>query len=55
MVRLDGHGVLGPLSKSAGALVVHVEVMLPKVVSLRAKKLIDELMDELARGPQGNS
>jgi molecular chaperone DnaJ len=51
MVRLDGHGVTGPLSKAAGALVVHVEVMLPKVVSARAKKLLDELMEELVRGP----
>jgi molecular chaperone DnaJ len=54
LVRLSGHGVLGPLAKTAGDLVIHVEVMLPKNVSARAKKLLDEFMDELARGPQGS-
>jgi len=53
MVRMAGCGVLGPLSKKSGDLIVHVEVALPRAMSARAKKLMDELMDELSRGPQG--
>jgi molecular chaperone DnaJ len=52
-VRMQGQGVSGPLSKNSGDLIVHVEVMLPRSINQRAKKLLDELMDELARGPQG--
>ena len=52
-VQMQGQGVSGPLSKNSGDLIVHVEVMLPRSINQRAKKLLDELMDELARGPQG--
>ena len=54
VVNVQGSGVTGALSKVAGDLIVHVEVLLPKNISPRAKKLLDELMDELSRGPQGN-
>lgn len=53
-VRMVGHGVLGPLSKKSGDLIVHIDVFLPKTLSVRAKKLLDELMDELSRDPQSN-
>jgi molecular chaperone DnaJ len=51
-VRVQGGGVQAPLSKSAGDLVVHLEVMLPRSLSARGQKLLDELMEELARYPQ---
>lgn len=54
LVRMTGGGVTGPLSKIGGDLVVHVEVTLPKMLSNRAKKLLEEFMEELARGPQNN-
>jgi molecular chaperone DnaJ len=54
-VRIAGGGVVGPLSKAKGDLLIHMEVMLPRQLSPRAKKLLDELMEELARGPQGYS
>jgi molecular chaperone DnaJ len=54
-IRTAGAGVVGPLSKTRGDLVMHVEVMLPRQLGPRAKKLLDELMDELARGPQSYS
>ena len=53
-IRMAGGGVTGPLSKMSGDLVIHVEVMLPRQISVRAKKLLDEFMEELARGPQGS-
>jgi molecular chaperone DnaJ len=53
IIRISGAGVAGPLSKARGDLMVHVEVMLPRQLSPRAKKLLDEFMEELSRGPQG--
>ena len=55
IIRVLSAGVAGPLSKVRGDLMVHVEVMLPRQLSIRARKLLDELMEELARGPQGYS
>jgi molecular chaperone DnaJ len=54
LLRMAGQGVTGPLSKISGDLVVHVDVALPKTLSPRAKKLLEEFMGEVSRGPQGN-
>jgi molecular chaperone DnaJ len=53
IIRAPGAGVSGPLAKARGDLMVHIEVMLPRQLSIRARKLLDELMEELSRGPQG--
>ena len=53
LLYVTGQGVISPISKVSGDLVVHVEVELPKAVSPRAKKLLEELMDEISRGPKG--
>jgi molecular chaperone DnaJ len=51
LLRVAGQGITGPLSKVSGDLVVHVEVALPKVMSPRAKKLLEEFLNEVARSP----
>ncbi len=53
LVKVSGKGIKGALSKESGDLIVHIEVMLPRAVNARARKLLDELMEELARGPNG--
>ena len=44
-----GSGVNGPLSKVNGDLVIHIEIEIPKNVSSRARKLIEELDIELIK------
>ncbi len=50
---VPGAGVQGVLSQSAGQLVIHIEVEIPKLTSERGKKLCEELMAEIARNPKG--
>jgi molecular chaperone DnaJ len=52
LVRIPSAGVLGVLSKTNGDLIIHLDVTLPKSLSNRGKKLLDEFIDELSRGPQ---
>ena len=52
LIICEGIGVSGPLSKTSGNLVIHIEVVLPKVMTNRAKKLLEDLFSELSRGPQ---
>ena len=50
VVRVRGGGVASPLGGNPGDLVVHVVVQLPKVLSVRGRKLLDELSEEMTRG-----
>jgi molecular chaperone DnaJ len=54
IVKVPGGGVTGALGGAQGDLVVHVAVQLPKTLSARARKLLEELSEELTRGvPKG--
>lgn len=48
-ITLKGAGVASPINTVKGNMIVIVNVIIPKTVNTRALKLIDELMDELAR------
>lgn len=50
VVRVRGGGASGPLKGVAGDLVVHIVVQLPKALSARGRKLLEELSEELTRG-----
>jgi len=50
LVKVPGGGVTGALGGTRGDLVVHVVVQLPKALSARARKLLEELSEELTRG-----
>lgn len=53
LVKVPGAGVVGALGGTTGDFIMHVVVQLPKTVSERAKKLLDELCEELTRrGPK---
>lgn len=47
---IKGEGVTGPIGGISGDLIVHVHVQLPKVLSARGKKLLEEFSEELTRG-----
>ena len=51
-ISASGAGVSGPLSKVNGDMIVHLEIMIPKNLTDRARKLLEDFTDELARGPQ---
>lgn len=53
VVTVPGAGVVGALSKTRGDLKVHVDVSLPKKLSPRGKKLLEELYDEMSRTQVG--
>lgn len=53
LVKVRAMGARGPLGGSAGDLVVHVDVSLPRSLSPRGRKLLEELSEEMTRGPQG--
>lgn len=48
-IRVIGHGVESAINKTRGDIVAHVTVALPKVLSPRAKKLLEEFYDDLSR------
>lgn len=50
LVRVPGAGVANPVGGAYGDLIVHVVVQLPKTLSSRAAKLLEELSDELSKG-----
>ncbi len=52
-LRIADAGVKGVISKTAGNLVVHIEVEIPKLTTDRGKKLFEELMSEIQRHPRG--
>ena len=51
-VSSSGAGVSGPLSKVNGDMVVHLDIMIPKTLTARARKLLEDFTEELSRGPQ---
>jgi molecular chaperone DnaJ len=50
-VRKKSCGAKSPLKGSTGDLVVHIAVQLPKSLSPRGRELLEELSEELSRGP----
>jgi molecular chaperone DnaJ len=52
VISHDGSGVSGPLSRVSGNMIIHIEVMLPKSLSPRARKLLEDFAEELSRGPR---
>lgn len=53
LVKVRAMGARGPLGGSAGDLILHVDVSLPRSLSPRGRKLLEELSEEMTRGPQG--
>lgn len=47
-IVIDGLGVSGVKSQLKGNFIAHVMVSIPKIISPRGKKLLDELLDELS-------